>query len=84
MTHEISDGLVQRSNNSLSAVRADSGVKAWKDLKSKAVPFTCSGLGSQTCQVPALINGLLGTKIKIVRGYKGSKNAAYSSRWSRR
>ena len=65
-------GAAVRSN-SLSAVRADSGVKAWKDLKSKAVPFACSGLGSQTCQVPALINGLLGTKIKIVRGYKGSK-----------
>ena len=65
-------GAAVRSN-SLSAVRADSGVKAWKDLKSRAVPFACSGLGSQTCQVPALINGLLGTKIKIVRGYKGSK-----------
>ena len=65
-------GAAVRSN-SLSAVRADSGVKTWQDLKSKAVPFACSGLGSQTCQIPALINGLLGTKIKIVRGYKGSK-----------
>ncbi|MEE2996907.1 MAG: tripartite tricarboxylate transporter substrate-binding protein [Pseudomonadota bacterium] len=65
-------GAAVRSN-SLSAVRADSGVKKWQDLKSKSVPFACSGLGSQTCQVPALINGLLGTKIKIVRGYKGSK-----------
>ena len=65
-------GAAVRSN-SLSAVRADSGVKTWQDLKSKSVPFACSGLGSQTCQVPALINGLLGTKIKIVRGYKGSK-----------
>ena len=65
-------GAAVRSN-SLSAVRADSGVKKWQYLKSKSVPFACSGLGSQTCQVPALINGLLGTKIKIVRGYKGSK-----------
>jgi tripartite-type tricarboxylate transporter receptor subunit TctC len=65
-------GAAVRSN-SLSAVRADSGVKSWTDLKSKGVPFACSGLGSQTCQIPALINGLLGTKIKIVRGYKGSK-----------
>lgn len=65
-------GATVRSN-SLSAVRADSGVKSWKDLKTKEVPFASSGLGSQTYQIPALINGLLGTKIKIVRGYKGSR-----------
>lgn len=65
-------GAAVRSN-SLAAVRADSGVKSWKDLKSKAVPFGSSGLGSQTYQIPALINGLLGTKIKIVKGYKGSR-----------
>jgi tripartite-type tricarboxylate transporter receptor subunit TctC len=60
-------------SNSLSAVRADSGVKSWIDLKTKEIPFASSGLGSQTYQIPALINGLLGTKIKIVKGYKGSK-----------
>lgn len=65
-------GAAVRSN-SVSAVRADSGVKSWKDLKTKEVPFASSGLGSQTYQIPALINGLLGTKIKIVRGYKGSR-----------
>jgi tripartite-type tricarboxylate transporter receptor subunit TctC len=65
-------GAAVRSN-SVSAVRADSGVKTWTDLKTKEVPFASSGLGSQTYQIPALINGLLGTKIKIVRGYKGSR-----------
>jgi tripartite-type tricarboxylate transporter receptor subunit TctC len=65
-------GAAVRSN-SLAAVRADSGVKSWTDLKTKAVPFGSSGLGSQTYQIPALINGLLGTKIKIVKGYKGSR-----------
>lgn len=65
-------GAAVRSN-SVSAVRADSGVKSWTDLKTKEVPFASSGLGSQTYQIPALINGLLGTKIKIVRGYKGSR-----------
>ena len=49
-------GATVRSN-SLSAVRADSGVKSWKDLKTKEVPFASSGLGSQTYQIPALING---------------------------
>lgn len=65
-------GAAVRSN-SVSALRVDSGIKSWKDLKSKEVPFASSGLGSQTYQIPALINGLLGTKIKIVRGYKGSR-----------
>jgi tripartite-type tricarboxylate transporter receptor subunit TctC len=60
-------------SNSMAAVRADSGIKSWKDLLNKEVPFASSGLGSQTYQIPALINGLLGTKIKIVKGYKGSR-----------
>lgn len=60
-------------SNSMAVARADSGVKSWKDLLTKEVPFASSGLGSQTYQIPALINGLLGTKIKIVKGYKGSR-----------
>lgn len=60
-------------SNSVAALRADSGVKSWKDLKTTEVPFGSSGLGSQTYQIPALINGLLGTKMKIVKGYKGSR-----------
>ena len=59
--------------NSVMAVRSDTGVKKWSDLKTKEVPFASSGLGSQTYQVPAIVNGLLGTKIKIVKGYKGSR-----------
>lgn len=60
-------------SNSMVAVRSDSGVKTWRDLLTKEVPFASSGLGSQTYQIPALVNGLLGTKIKIVKGYKGSR-----------
>ena len=60
-------------SNSLVAIRKDAGVASWKDLRSKEVPFAASGLGSQTFQIPALVNGLLGTKIKIVKGYKGSR-----------
>ncbi len=59
--------------NSLAAVRSDTGVKTWSDLKTKEVPFASSGIGSQTYQIPALMNGLLGTKIKIVKGYRGSR-----------
>ena len=59
--------------NSVMVARSDTGVKQWSDLKTKEVPFASSGVGSQTYQVPAIVNGLLGTKIKIVKGYKGSR-----------
>ena len=54
-------------------VRSDTGVKQWSDLKTKEVPFAASGVGSQTFQLPSIVNGLLGTRIKIVKGYKGSR-----------
>ncbi len=65
-------GAVVRAN-SFMAIRADSGIKSWKDMRNKEVPFASSGVGSQTFQIPSLVNALLGTKIKIVRGYRGSR-----------
>ena len=59
--------------NSVMVVRSDTGVKKWTDLRTKEVPLASSGVGSQTYQVPAIVNGLLGTKIKIVKGYRGSR-----------
>ena len=59
--------------NSVLVVRSDTGVKKWSDLKTKEVPLASSGVGSQTYQVPAIVNGLLGTKMKIVKGYRGSR-----------
>lgn len=59
--------------NSVMVVRGDTGVKQWSDLKTKEVPFAASGVGSQTFQLPSIVNGLLGTRIKIVKGYKGSR-----------
>ncbi len=59
--------------NSLAALRSDTGVKSWKDMTTTAVNFGSSGVGSQTFQLPALYNGLLGTKIKIIKGYRGSR-----------
>lgn len=65
-------GAVVRTN-SLAAVRAGSGVAGWEDMRSKEVVFASSGIGSQTFQLPALFNGLLGTRIKVVKGYRGSR-----------
>ena len=48
-------------------------MKKWSDLRTKEVPFASSGVGSQTYQVTAVVNGLLGTKNKIVKGYRGSR-----------
>ena len=59
--------------NSVLVVRGDTGVKKWSDLKNKEVPMASSGVGSQTYQIPAIVNGLLGTKMKIVKGYRGSR-----------
>ncbi len=60
-------------SNSLMVIRKDSGIASWEDLKTKEAPFASSGLGSQTYQIPALMNGLLKTRIKIVKGYRGSR-----------
>ena len=64
-------GRVIGSNTTL-AVRRDSGVRTIDDLRKKVVTVGSSGVGSPTFLVPQVINGILGTKIKIVKGYRGS------------
>jgi tripartite-type tricarboxylate transporter receptor subunit TctC len=58
--------------NVIVVTRTDSEVTKWEDLKTKAIPMGTSGLGSTAYIIPSLMNGLLGTKMKIVSGYKGS------------
>ncbi|NKB22054.1 MAG: hypothetical protein GKS01_16320 [Alphaproteobacteria bacterium] len=60
--------------NSTLAVRADSGVKTFNDLKGKQVIVGSSGKGSPTFLIPAMLNALTGSKLKIVTGYRGSRN----------
>lgn len=64
-------GRVFGSNNLL-AVRRDTGVRTIQDAMKKEVIMGSTGKGSPTFIVTALSNGLLGTKFKIVTGYKGS------------
>jgi tripartite-type tricarboxylate transporter receptor subunit TctC len=64
--------------NSVLAVHADTGVKSIEDLKSKQVILASAGKGSQMSMVPATLNGILGTKMKIVAGYSGSNRALLS------
>ena len=70
-------GRVFGQNNTV-VVRRDSGIKSWSDLKGKKVIMASSGKGSPTFLIPSLMNSLLGTKMKIVTGYKGSKRMQLS------
>ena len=52
-------------------VRKRAGVASLEDAKTKSVVLGSSGKGSQTFIVPTLINAFVGTKFKIVKGYRG-------------
>lgn len=47
------------------------GVKTFDDLKKKEVLVGGSGKGAQNYSFPSAINNVLGTKMKIILGYKG-------------
>jgi tripartite-type tricarboxylate transporter receptor subunit TctC len=46
-------------------------VKTWQDLLDKTYVVGTSGAGSQMETLPAMLNKLFSTKIKIISGYKG-------------
>lgn len=49
----------------------DTGVKTLEDAKAKEVVFGSTGRGSQTFTVPTITNSVLGTKFKVITGYRG-------------
>lgn len=51
-----------------------SGVRDWNDLFEKNYIVGGTGAGSQMETLPAMLNSLFGTKIKIVSGYKGGND----------
>ena len=51
-----------------------SGITTWQDLFEKEFIVGGTGAGSQMETMPAMINKLFGTKIKIVSGYKGGND----------
>ena len=48
-----------------------SGIKTMEEAKKKSVVFASTGKGSQTFILPKLANSMIGTKFKIVTGYRG-------------
>jgi tripartite-type tricarboxylate transporter receptor subunit TctC len=54
------------------AIRPDAGVNSFADLKRKQVIVGVPGAGSATTLMFTVINNVLGTKLKLISGYKGS------------
>ncbi len=59
------------SSVNLCTVWHTAGVNSIEDAKKKEVSAGSTGRGSRTYTYPAAMNALLGTKFKIVSGYKG-------------
>ena len=55
-------------------MRADAPVKTPQDLRTTEVIIGATAPGSTTADFPAMTNGVLGTKMKIIPGYKGSRD----------
>jgi len=64
--------------NQVMSIRSDTGFKTIAELKKNEVIVASTGKGSPTFLVPTMMNGILGTKFKIVAGYKGSKRTSMS------
>lgn len=45
----------------------------WEDMKSKEIVVGATGTSSETFMTPTMANNMLGTKFKIVKGYRGSR-----------
>ena len=63
-------GAIERVNNVL-AVRADTGVRTFKDMLEKEVVVGGSGPGSPTSLLPSLLRWLEPVKIRTIEGYDG-------------
>ena len=60
------------------SLRRDSGIRSLDDMKKKEIIIAANGTGSSTFIIPAMMNAMLGTKFKIVTGYKGSAGTSLS------
>ena len=59
------------TQNHVMMVRADTGITSIDDIKKREVTTSASGKGSPTFIFPKMMNALLGTKFKVITGYKG-------------
>jgi tripartite-type tricarboxylate transporter receptor subunit TctC len=64
-------GSVANSNNSV-IMWHGSGIKSVDDAKAKEIPVAGTGTTSYAYIYPTVMNATLGTKFKVINGYKGS------------
>jgi len=55
------------------SVRSDAPATSIKAIMNTEVALGSAGAGSRQTQIPAMLNRLLGTKFKVIQGYKGSR-----------
>lgn len=63
-------GNVNEGNNVLMLWHT-TGIKRWQDLRKKQIVVGGTGVGSTSGQYPRALNNMLGTKMKIILGFKG-------------
>ena len=61
--------------NMVMVSRTDIGVNSWEDMKKAKMICSTSGQGSTGYIVPKLASSLLGFKVQMVTGYKGSSRS---------
>jgi len=59
---------------SICVVWHTSPIKTWQDMLSREFTVGGSGAGSQMETLPAMLNRLFGTRIKVISGYKGGNS----------
>ncbi len=65
-------------SNSVIVVTKKSGITSFADVMKREVVMSSTGKGSQTFLVPKMLNGVFGTKFKIIMGYKGSRGSTHA------
>ncbi len=58
---------------SIISVRSDAPATSLEAIKKTVVTLGSTGVASQQSQIPTLLNALIGTKFKVISGYKGSR-----------
>ena len=58
--------------NQVMIIRRDVGIKSLDELKKRELVVASTGTGSPTFLIPKMMNGIVGTKFKIVTGYTAS------------
>jgi tripartite-type tricarboxylate transporter receptor subunit TctC len=59
------------ADTSVAVATRKSGVKSWKDLKTKELIVAGTGVGTESVTVPYMLRNVLGFKYKVIAGYPG-------------